>query len=408
MPERQDDASKGATLTSRAETLQAAARLRAVVFEDQALATSLAAIFEPTAFIARAAAHGIDRGGDELADLLGSASAGPARLTAADAATLPPPWGWLPLLVEPQGSIAEFQWAYLGDLRLTDPTYEQTLAQARFAPLNRLLGFRTPVADLPHWAARLPPVRPSGLIFHMSRCGSTLAAQMLAASPANVVVSEASPIDAIVRLDRPMAERAALLRQMIGVLGQTRQAGETHCFLKLDCWHTLALPLFRAAFPDTPWVFLYRNPAEVMVSHLRQAGSQMIPQILPPDVYGIAWDSGAPREDYFARVLGAICGAAARALPSGGGQLINYDELPRAMRAKVLPHFGIAPTTADVSAMAHAARFDAKSPGARFTSDAEVKRRATTDAVVSAVERHVAHHHAELERLRRAAGAPNS
>jgi len=389
------------------EMPQALARLRAVLFEDRALARSLAAMFDPAALVpqatAAAAARGIALGADELNDLLGPDSRRPSRLSAADAATLPPPLGWLPILVEPRGAIAEFEWVCLGDLRLTDPTYEQTLAQARFRPLNRLLGFRTPVADLPRWADRLPPVRPSGLIFHLSRCGSTLAAQMLAANPANIVVAEASPIDAVVRLDAPLAERAALLRQVVNVLGQARHEGETRCFLKLDCWHTPALPLFRAAFPDTPWVFLYRDPVEVMVSHLRQPGSQMIPQFVSPETYGITWDGGAPREDYFAQVLGAICAAAARALPMGGGRLVNYDQLPDAMRTTVLPHFGIAPTDGEMAAMAAVARFNAKTPIERFTPDALAKRRAATDTIVSAVKHHVAHRYAKLEQLRRGA-----
>jgi hypothetical protein len=53
---------------------------------------------------------------------------------------------------------------------------------------------------------------------------------------------------------------------MVAALGQAR-AGETRLFLKLDCWHMRDLPLFRRAFPNTPWVFLYRDPVEVLVSH---------------------------------------------------------------------------------------------------------------------------------------------
>ena len=40
---------------------------------------------------------------------------------------------------------------------------------------------------------------PSLFLFHVSRCGSTLISQMLAALPQNVVISEAGPMDAILR-----------------------------------------------------------------------------------------------------------------------------------------------------------------------------------------------------------------
>src|SRR5438874_313448 len=60
------------------------------------------------------------------------------------------------------------------------------------------------IARLPEWLMAHQHLRPSGLIFHMSRCGSTLVSQMLAALPANIVVSEAPPIDAIVQAYRLM------------------------------------------------------------------------------------------------------------------------------------------------------------------------------------------------------------
>ena len=58
-------------------------------------------------------------------------------------------------------------------------------------------------------------------------------------------------------------------------------------FVKFDSWNTLDLALIRRAFPDVPWIFLYRDPVEVIVSHMRQRGSQMIPgafEKLMPDV----------------------------------------------------------------------------------------------------------------------------
>jgi len=122
----------------------------------------------------------------------------------------------------------------------------------------------TPLADLADRAGPLPGLAPSGLIFHMSRCGSTLVCQMLAACGANIVVSEPPPIDAIVRSGMGGADRVTSLRAMSGAISHVRSDGETRYFIKLDSWHARALPLFRWAFPATPWVFLYREPAAVM------------------------------------------------------------------------------------------------------------------------------------------------
>ncbi len=97
---------------------------------------------------------------------------------------------------------------------------------------------------------------------------------------------------------------------MVAAFGRKRSGRERHYVVKLDCWHTLALPLFRRAFPDVPWVFLYRDPVEVLVSQMRQRGMQMVPQYLPPGFYGIADTDATMDEDYCARVLGVICRAA--------------------------------------------------------------------------------------------------
>ena len=146
----------------------------------------------------------------------------------------------------------------------------------------------------------------------MSRCGSTLVSQMLAALPSNIVVSEASPIDTVVqagrwRPDLSEDRQALWLNSIIGALGQKRSGNEQRYFVKLDCWHTLALPLFRRAFPAVPWVFLYRDPVEVLVSQLRIPGTQMIPGSVGPDLYGLERSYGpGTAEDYYAQVLAKV------------------------------------------------------------------------------------------------------
>src|ERR1700692_3108813 len=99
---------------------------------------------------------------------------------------------------------------------------------------------------------------------------------------------------------------------------------ERHYFVKLDSWHALALPRFRRAFPNVTWLFLYRDPVEVMVSQIRQRGAQMVPEIVPPGLYGIDAFDFADLEAYSARVLAKICQAAADHAGAGGGLLVNY------------------------------------------------------------------------------------
>ena len=187
----------------------------------------------------------------------------------------------------------------------------------------------------------------------MSRCGSTPASQMLAASGANIVVSEASPIEAVVRLAAGDDDGSGCCGRWSwrSVRSGTRA---TRYFLKLDSWHACALPLFRAAFPRTPWAFLYRDPVAVMVSHARRTGMQMVADLLSTGFYGLD-----PGGQTWAKTIGPGCSAQSappplREYPAGGGVLVNYDELPEAVCTRLLPHFGVTPAPEEVETMAAA------------------------------------------------------
>jgi hypothetical protein len=382
----------------------ALAALRALVLADVTLQNALDDIEDTKAFAEKAAeaaqAGGVDLDAERLEDLLYAPPPSPVL------EDLSPLRGWLPGEVRQVRGRAVVAWLRFGRRRLTEPFYGDSLARAGRLPFNRLFGFQTPLAALEAWSRALdPPWEPDGLIFHMSRCGSTLAAQMLAAPATHVVVSEAAPIDAIVQLvDHDEGAKAALLRAMVAVLGQARNPGETRRFVKLDCWHSRDLPLFRRAFPDTPWVFLYRDPVEVMVSHVRRRGMQMVPDLVPPAVFGLALGDGPPDEDYCARVLAAVCEGAVRNHPRGGGRLIDYRQTPEALFTTILPHFGVTVSKAEAAAMRQATVRDAKAPQQAFAPDGEIKRQAATAAVREICERRLGPVYRRLEAMRTAEG----
>jgi hypothetical protein len=383
---------------SRPEARAAFARFQALVLDDASLQDRLVSIEDVAAFVDAAAEAarlgGLDLTADDLQALLRS----PAQPILVDGGNVPS--GWLPAEVAWDGARSVVDWAYFGRRRLVEPFYEGSLRTARRLPLNQLFRIRTLLSDLearPGATSR----RPDGFIFHMSRCGSTLAAQMLAAVDGHVVVSEAPPLDAVVQLCRAdETAHAPLLRAMVGALGQVRIPGEVRYFVKLDSWHVLALPLFRRTFPDAPWVFLYRDPVEVMVSQARQRGVQMVPDFVPPSLYGLDLPGGVPDEDYWARVLAVICQAAADGHAGGGGLLVNYRQLPGALASSILPHFGIAPTPEEHRAMARATLRDAKAPSFGFTADSTAKQQAATQAVQAACARHLAGVYGRLEDIR--------
>lgn len=295
-----------------------------------------------------------------------------------------PPPGWLPAAIDDD----RVSWRWFGRRGLHDGFYAHELLTAGFLAINRLFAVETPLSALPSGSRA-----PDGLVFHMSRCGSTLIARMLAADRDATVISEAQPIDAAARRGDP-----ALLRAVVAAFARPRGIGEARLFLKLDCWNSRAIPLFRAAFPDTPWIFSYREPVEVMVSHARRAGSQMVPSLVPSSILGLAW--GNPRDPlYHAAVLASVCEGALDGWAVGGGMLVDYRDLPEAVFTRVLPHFGLTPACDVEAAMRAVAGVNAKAPGEAFKPDSEAKRREISPAILAACEGRLVIAHARLRQL---------
>lgn len=155
--------------------------------------------------------------------------------------------GWIPFRLRHGASGLRVDWCYLGGLRFTNPFFEQTVNQCFQHPANVLFQHETPISALGELHERRAGLAPSGFIFHVSRCGSTLVSQMLAALPENAVISEAGPIGAILRshLREPGItddERVLWLRWLLNALGQRRFPAEKHLFVKFECWQILFCP----------------------------------------------------------------------------------------------------------------------------------------------------------------------
>jgi hypothetical protein len=392
------------------EQQNALSQFRALVMADEALADSLSQTVDADHFLdlvmQRAGARGLTLAEETIHAQLLPDPLGLARWTAGPVSgSIWPSRHWLPIQVTALDNQLHVDWAHFGARALTEPFFEGSIRRALSRPFNRMFRYRMTLDDFMRHASGVPNPGPSGFIFHMSRCGSTLVSQVLAALPHTIMISEAAPVDAIVQLSRvwsdlPAERHVEHLVAMLAVLGRRRNGAERHIFVKLDSWHALALPLFRRAFPSVPWVFLYREPVEVLVSQMRQRGMQMVAEFMSPRLYGIDDADGMRAEDYCARVLNRICTSVIDNCHHGGGLLVNYRELPDAIWSRILPHFGVVYSDDEREAASRIARYDAKSPDVAFTNDTAAKQRAATDQVRAAAERQLGDIYRRLEGLR--------
>ena len=319
--------------------------------------------------------------------------------------------GWMPIRIYWHNSQPLVDWCYLGDERFTDPFFDQTIERALRKPFALLFRHQTSIDSLQEVADSELSVRPTGFIFHMSRCGSTLVSQMLASLPQNIVISEAGPIDSILRAnwhDPRVTDdmRIAWLKGLLAVYGRKRKGGEEYLYVKFDSWHTLDLGLIRRAFPEVPWIFLYRDPVEVMASHRRMMGAQMVPGNLHPALFNLDYAAlaGMSLEEYCARVLQSI-GEAALERVDEAARLYNYRQLPDAVWSDLPGHFQVQYTATEIARMQDVTRFDAKSPSLPFTDDTAAKNREVTVEMRKLAEERLMPVYRKLESARQPAQA---
>ena len=203
-------------------------------------------------------------------------------------------------------------------------------------------------------------MEPAGFVFHESRCGSTLVANSLMAMDPDVnrVYSESPPPVSAAKLisddDGHDSSAVQLLRDVVFMMGRTNDANEQRLFFKIQSIGTKSIPAFSKAF-DTPWIFLHRDPVQVMMSHLKtkektEAVCTRSRSAPPHDLVALvnARDPSAKVsqlsiEDYCAAHLASLCEAAYSAYENsnGNGKFVDYVDLPYALIDDIIPsHFG--------------------------------------------------------------------
>ena len=294
--------------------------------------------------------------------------------------------GWTPIRVHWRAEPV-VEWCWTDGLAFDDPFFTQTVERALRRPFSLLFRRETPLSELD---ALEPGLEPNGLVFHLSRCGSTLVTQMLASVPQHLVLSEPPPVDDVLGIGASEEETVRRLRAMVSALGRPRQGDERGYVLKLDAWHACRLGTFRRAFPDVPWVFLFREPVEVLASQFRERGAHMVPGVLDPRLFGIDPREIAEMapEEYCARVLAAIC-RSALAHRDEQALFLDYRELPGAVFDRVLGSFGLTCDAAEHATMERVSHLDAKNPALTFPTDGEASEREAIPELREAADRWV-------------------
>ncbi|MEP7144857.1 MAG: sulfotransferase domain-containing protein [Ferruginibacter sp.] len=279
---------------------------------------------------------------------------------------------WLPLKMAGHSLC---QWLYAGNKSFTEPFFDDTISVCRKLEENRkpykiVAGLQM----MTEWSADMQVIPPSAIIFHVSRCGSTLLSQILSLDETNIVLSEVPFFDEVLRLPfktKPIETIAVsnYLGAAIKCYSRVRTGKERHLFIKTDSWHLHFYSLIRTLYPAVPFILLYRDPGEVILSQQRLRGMHSVPGVIEPGVFGFSKEQiNEPNLDmhmanvlagYFRKMI-EITKADPLVLP------INYATGISGIMQKIIAFTGLKATKQSEEFLNERSRFNAKYPRELF------------------------------------------
>ncbi len=238
-------------------------------------------------------------------------------------------------------------------------------------------------------AKPLPRCQPALFIGHLSRCGSTLLAGVLAEADDSLVLSE-PPLLTDILLDAQF--EPALQHQLLSACVDLQAAAfptRPALVIKWNAWDLLHWSKISACYPAVRTLFVMREPLEILASQQKSAGRHMSGDptlgVLHP-----VFNAHLPDDSLLARqiaVLRVLLEALLQLMrqpslwqPSlwqqapgrHGAVLLDYQQLQEANLLALTEQLGF--TLTDVVRVRQRLQFDAKAPDRRFSADSAAKR----------------------------------
>lgn len=280
---------------------------------------------------------------------------------------------WVPYRLYHEGGNNYCRWLYLGDEKINEPFFVDTIGKRRMLPENsRLTRSVSSIEILPEWAQQIETVSPTAFIFHISRCGSTLISQLLGLQAANIVLSEVSFFDELLRLGKKnncIPAILPLLKAAIEMLAAKRSETSEQLFIKTDSWHIHFYSELRELYPQTPFILLYRSPDEVIRSQQKNRGMQAVPGVIEPEIFGFDKNEilHLGLDEYMAKVIESYLQAFVKILNEDKQALaVNYNEGAMTIVNKIAAFTGISINEEEMEIMKQRSGFHGKYPGQIF------------------------------------------
>jgi hypothetical protein len=284
---------------------------------------------------------------------------------------------WIPFRLDFYDKELNCRWLYVADKKYIEPFFHETTAKCgSFEENRKFLKSVSTLEGLIEFAQDLPTIAPTAFIFHVSRCGSTLLAQLLSLDEHNIVLAEPPIFDEVLReiafKNTDISEEIIneSLKAVVKFLGQKRTGLEKNFFIKLDSWHIFYYEKLRKLYPETPFVFSFRRPDEVIRSQLKESGMHAYPGVIQPEIFGLTLEEilAVERPVYVAKVLEKYFDQYLQIVENdknaifinySAGILTNLDKIEQILQLKIKPTIK--------QKMIERTKFHSKSPNTVFS-----------------------------------------
>jgi hypothetical protein len=141
-----------------------------------------------------------------------------------------------------------------------------------------------------------------------------------------------------------------------------------------------------SSLPEVPWVFIHRDPVEVIAAHLDTPARVMVPGSTLPGMESFHSPVDTDPAEHIARILAEVCRAALEA-PAEKGLFIDYRRLPHEAWPDLARHFHLDVHPGDDALLCATGNRDAKNPDRSWRDDRTAKRAFVTPAVQATADR---------------------
>lgn len=266
---------------------------------------------------------------------------------------------WQPSAYQPKQKTIRWIPAFA---KLSLPFLEDDIALSRQRLLAQFIQPYSNVAELLAQQEKLPPVQPALLIFHWSRCGSTLLSGSFMLHPKCKVLSESMLVSDLLADPYWQPQQEKVLDLAIRLQGRFRHA-EEKLIIKCNAWDLQHWHIWLKAFPSAQVVCLIRQPEAILASHEQQAGKHMVS--LQPALWHELPQS-LPLLEYRIKVIQLMADYMQQILAKRKCKILTYEQLKETTPAIMAGLANIKLTTQQTEHWLERHKFDAKQRGVLF------------------------------------------